>query len=45
MTTPTKEQIDPCIECDIKICSDYPCKERIRYLRFIENREKRRAKK
>ena len=43
MITPTKKQIDPCLNCDsdTKAMCDYPCKERISYLYLIEKIERK----
>ena len=45
MTTPTKEQIDPCLNCDSATCIreyDYPCNDRIRYLYKLQKNERKR---
>lgn len=45
MTTPTKEQIDPCLNCDSATCMreyDYPCNDRIRYLYKLQKNERKR---
>ena len=45
MTTPTKEQIDPCLNCDSATCMreyDYPCNDRIRYLYKLQKHERKR---
>ena len=42
--TPTKEQIDPCLNCDSKTCMreyDYPCNDRIRYLYKLQKHERK----
>ena len=44
MTTPTKEQIDPCLNCDSATCMreyDYPCNDRIRYLYKLQKNERK----
>ena len=44
MTTPTKEQIDPCLNCDSATCMreyDYPCNNRIRYLYKLQKNERK----
>ena len=40
MTTPTKEQIDPCLNCDTDTTAmcDYPCNAKIRYIYWLEKR-------
>ena len=43
--TPTKEQIDPCLNCDSATCIreyDYPCNDRIRYLYKLQKHERKR---
>ena len=43
MTKPTKEQIDPCINCDSETCMreyGYPCNARVRYLYKLQKRGK-----
>ena len=45
MTTPTKKQIDPCLNCDSATCMheyDYPCNDRIRYLYKLQKNERKR---
>ena len=45
MTTPTKEQIDPCLNCDSETCMreyDYPCNDRVRYLYKLQKQERKR---
>ena len=45
MTKPTKEQIDPCLNCDSATCMreyDYPCNDRIRYLYKLQKHERKR---
>lgn len=39
MTTPTKEQIDHCLNCDT-YC-DYPCNDKIRYIYWLEKKNKK----
>ena len=44
ITTPTKEQIDPCLNCDSATCMrehDYPCNDRIRYLYKLQKNERK----
>ena len=44
MTKPTKEQIDPCLNCDSATCMreyDYPCNDRIRYLYKLQKNERK----
>ena len=44
MTIPTKEQIDPCLNCDSATCIreyDYPCNAKIRYIYWLEKQDKK----
>lgn len=44
MTTPTKDQIDPCLNFDSKTCMheyDYPCNDRVRYLYKLQKQERK----
>ena len=44
MTRHTKEQIDPCLNCDSATCMreyDYPCNDRIRYLYKLQKNERK----
>ena len=43
MTTPTKEQIDPCLNCDTDTTAmcDYPCNAKIRYIYWLEKKNKK----
>lgn len=48
MTTPTKELVDPCLNCDsgnsgtcMPAEYDYPCNDKIRYLKYLRKLEKK----
>lgn len=44
MKIPTKEQIDPCLNCDSETCMreyDYPCNDRVRYLYKLQKQERK----
>ena len=43
MTTTTKEQIDPCLNCDTDTTAmcDYPCNAKIRYIYWLEKKNKK----
>ena len=43
MTTPTKEQIDPCLNCDTDTTAmcDYHCNAKIRYIYWLEKKNKK----